>query len=513
MQSNPGTATALVVVLIAMAIAVVHAEVLPNPLLSDGAVLQQGMRVPVWGTAASGEKVTVTIGSETASAVARDGKWMVRLNPLKAGGPFTLKINNLEIKNVLVGEVWICSGQSNMGFPVGEATNGAEAVAACKDPMLRLFHVEKTISRKPLTALPPVDRQGDITYDQWRESAPDAARSFSAVGYFFAQELREVLKVPVGMIEAEWGGVCAQTWASRDALLAHPEFHQMLIDSDKTPMDGDPDPVCRLYNGMIAPLEPYGIRGAIWYQGEANIASPPLLDSAGNERLESEADRGWAYQYRTLFPTVIGSWRDAWGEGNFPFIFVQLAPFVRHHPDARDIPFISAEPGESAWAELREAQLMTSLACPNTAMAVTTDVGDPNTIHPPKKEPVGHRLALAAEALAYGKRIVYRGPVYKSMAVKSNEAVLHFDSVGGGLVAKNGDLKGFTIAGPDHKFVNAQAKIVGNTVVVSSPQVPHPTAARYGWANYPIVNLFNKEGLPASPFRTDDFQMVTGPKK
>jgi sialate O-acetylesterase len=242
-----------------------------------------------------------------------------------------------------------------------------------------------------------------------------------------------------------------------------------------------------LYNGMIAPLIPFAFRGAIWYQGESNA--------------------GRAYQYRTLFPAMIANWRADWKkqnpqQGDFPFLFVQLAPFMA----------IVQEPQESAWAELREAQLLTSLKVPNSAMAVITDVGDEKDIHPKGKEPVGARLALAARALAYGEKIVYSGPLYSGMKAEGNKAVLSFQHVGGGLVAKEGSLKGFTIAGQDRKFVNAEAEIRGEHVVVWSPQVDKPVAVRYGWANYPLGNLWNKDGLPASPFRTDDFPMQTKPR-
>ncbi len=440
------------------------AAVQPNPLFSDGAVLQRGIDVPVWGTASDGEKITVTIRKQTLSTIARDGKWMVKLRPLRAGGPFTMKINDIQIKNVLVGEVWICSGQSNMEFSLNAAANGAEAVGASADPMLRLYHVDHKISKTPLDSAPAT----------WQESSPATSASFSAVGYFFARELRKNLNVPVGMIESSWGGTVAETWASRDGLLSKPDFRQMLVDSDKTPIDGNPNRACLLYDGMIAPLRPYAIRGAIWYQGESNA--------------------GRAREYRTLFPTMIRSWREAWGQGDFPFLFVQLAPFGK----------IVTEPQESGWAELREAQLLTTHTCPNTAMAVITDLGNPDDIHPKQKEPVGQRLALAADAIAYDKRVVYRGPLFDSMTLKSGRAIVSFGCVDGGLVAKDGDLKGFTIAGADGKFYNAQAKIVGKrTVEVTSALAPHPVSVRYGWADCPVVNLCNKMGLPASPFRTD----------
>jgi sialate O-acetylesterase len=243
-----------------------------------------------------------------------------------------------------------------------------------------------------------------------------------------------------------------------------------------------PGAVTALYNGMIAPLQPYAIQGVIWYQGESNA--------------------GRAYQYRALFPLMIQSWRDSWKQGDFPFLFVQLAPFMA----------ISPEPQESTWAELREAQLLTTHKLKNTAMAVITDVGDERDIHPKQKAPVGERLALAAQALAYGKQVEYSGPVYDQMKIEGNKAILSFKHVGGGLVVKGVKLHGFTIAGPDHQFVNAEASIQDDKVVVWSPKVEKPVAVRFGWANYPVVNLWNKAGLPASPFRTDRFATLTSPK-
>jgi sialate O-acetylesterase len=237
-----------------------------------------------------------------------------------------------------------------------------------------------------------------------------------------------------------------------------------------------------LYNAMIAPLVPYAVRGAIWYQGESNA--------------------GQAYEYQILFPAMIQDWRAAWGEGDFPFLFVQLAPFQK----------IQAEPQQSAWAELREAQRMTSLHVPNTGQAVITDVGEENDIHPRKKEPVGERLALLARGLVYKEKIEYSGPTFSQLEIQGSQAIVHFGHTGGGLEAHEGALTGFTLAGEDQKFYNAQATIQGDTVVVTCPQVEKPVAVRYGWANYPVVNLWNQAGLPASPFRTDAFPLLTQPK-
>lgn len=443
-------------------------------MFTDNAVLQRDMPIPVWGTAKDGEKVTVKFSRQTVSTKARDGKWMVRLKSAKAGGPYTMTVsgeNTIELKNILVGEVWICSGQSNMEFGLVSAANGKEVIDASRDPKLRLCSVTRVCTDKP---------QDDVKCS-WAESTPDTTPWFSAVGYFFGRDLRKSLDVPIGLVNSSWGGSFAEAWTSPAILKARPDLNGIPAS-----LSGQaPHIPSGLYNGMLRPLAPYAIRGAIWYQGESNA--------------------GQAYKYRELFPTMIKNWRDDWGEGDFPFFFVQLAPF--------EFEPIGAVPKNSTWAELREAQLLTSQTFPKTGMAVITDVGDATNIHPTRKQPVGERLSLLARATVYGQKIEYSGPVYKSMQVRDDSAILSFDHVGGGLVAQGGPLKGFAISGADGKFVWAHASIVGDRVVVSSPRVSNPVAVRYGWANCPDVNLFNAEGLPATPFRTDDFQMITGPKK
>jgi len=466
----------IIAIALALSATAAGAAVVPAALFSDNAVLQQGIAVPVWGFADNGEKVTVKFQDQTLSTVAKDGKWMVTLAPLKAGGPFKMSIagsNTIELSNILVGEVWVCSGQSNMQFGLQSAANGPEAVAAATNPNIRLFSVPLKTSYTPL----------DSMQSSWALCSPETAKSFTAVGYFFGRDLNKALGVPVGLINSSWGGTFAETWVSPEGFKALPSYAAWIAEANAKKPEGPNNPSV-LYNAMINPLIPYAIKGAIWYQGESNA--------------------GAAFKYRTLFPTMIKSWRDGWGEGDFTFLFVQLAPFTA----------IKTEPEESEWAELREAQLLTTKTSPKAGMAVITDVGDPGNIHPTQKEPVGGRLALAARKIAYGQDIVYSGPIYKGMKVMADSITLYFDNVGGGLVAKDGDLKGFAVSGADKKFVWATATIVGgNKVVVKSPSVPNPVAARYGWANCPVVNLFNAEGLPASPFRTDDFPMLTGPKK
>jgi sialate O-acetylesterase len=637
-----------------------HAAVVPHPLFADHAVLQQGAKVPIWGTADAGEAVTVEIAHQTVSTTAgADGKWLVYLAPLKVGGPFTLTIsgkNRIVLTDILVGEVWVASGQSNMerqlGLRVGQQPiqNWEHECAVANYPRIRHFGVAQ---EKSLTVLATIKGQWDVC-------TPQTVKDFTAVGYFFGRDLYLARHVPVGLIHSSWGGTPAEAWTSAAGLRTLPDFvdtpdqiktliadpeaarrqyearledwfrpHDagsaaaaswsepaldteswktmtlptlwedagepdlngvvwfrktfdlpaslpasssagssaspsvsaangaaelqlgMVDDIDTTWVNGvkvgatvgynlvrkyavpagvlkpgrnvvavrvldtgggggiwgeekprlvfksnpslpaidlagpwryriglnlqdSPPPPTGvtgdvstptiLYNAMIAPLLPYAIRGVIWYQGEANVHREQ--------------------QYRTLFPAMISDWRQAWGQ-DFPFLFVQIAPNRDMTP------------------ELRDAQLWTWQRTPKTAMVVTTDCGDANDIHPTRKQPVGARLALAARALAYGERLEYAGPVFESMKIRGANAALHFTHVGGRLVAKGGPLKGFTLAGADGVFHPAQAAIRGKTVVVTSDAVSEPVAVRYGWANVPECNLFNKAGLPATPFRTD----------
>ena len=631
----------LFLLMLAGGMSVSRAEVAPHPLFVDHAVLQQGMQVPVWGTARPGEVVTVEMaGQKVATAAAEDGKWRVLLASMPAGGPFTLTIagkNKVVLDDILVGEVWVASGQSNMerqlGLRAGQKpiANWQKEVTVANHPGIRHFGVAQTKSLTPLSTVK----------GQWVVCSPETVKDFTAVGYFFARELHLARKVPIGIIHASWGGTPAEAWTSESGLRSLPDFAEvseqltlakadpeaakrhyeaklepwflandlgsakdaswnhpaldtgdwktmtiptlwedaglpalngvvwfrttfelpenianvsaelrlgMVDDVDTTwingvklgttvgynvirnyavpagllkpgrnviavrvldtgggggiwgeeaprlvvkgnpialggpwryrigldlqdgpwpptSVTGDTNTPAILYNGMIAPLRSYAIRGVIWYQGESNVHREQ--------------------QYRALFPALVADWRRAWGQGDFPFLFVQIAP----HRDMTP--------------ELREAQLLAWQDTPNTAMAVTMDCGDADDIHPTRKQPVGARLALAARALAYGEALEYSGPVFESTYVKGGQATVRFTHVDSGLMAKGGPLKGFTVAGPDNVFHGAQAVIRGKEVVVTSPAVPHPTSVRYGWAHVPQGNLFNKAGLPASPFRTD----------
>ena len=449
-SNHPRAATLLLALLIAGGPVTSPAAIRLHGLISDGAVLQQGIDVPIWGTANDGEKVTVVFQGQTVTTVAAGGRWLVKLKPLQPGGPFTLTIigdNTIEVPNLLVGEVWVCSGQSNMAFQLIGVPNAPLVVAAARDPLLRLCTVPTARADVPQTEVSV----------QWQESGP-AANSFSAVAYFFGRDLRQTLRVPVGLIHGSVGATAISWWLNQPAFDKVPALRAPIVAECQTNTSV-------LYNGMISPLQPYAIRGVIWYQGESDTPHP---------------DR-----YQQLLPALITGWRQAWGQGDFPFLFVQAAPNRWWTP------------------ELREAQLCSWQQTSKTAMVVTTDVGDPIEIHPPNKEPVGARLARAARAIAYGEKIEYSGPIYESLTVTGTEAVLSFQHTGTGLVAKEGNLKGFTIAGADHQFTNAIAKIAGTRVLVSSPDVPHPVAVRYGWSKVPDVNLYNREGIPASPFRTD----------
>jgi sialate O-acetylesterase len=611
-------------------------------LFNDHMVFPRDIEAPVWGWCEPGKEVTVSMAGKSAKAVAgADGRWQVKLGPFAAGGPHELMITGPKeekITDVLVGDVWICSGQSNMEWTVNSSSNPQEEISKANHPRIRLFYVPKRISAEP---------QANVVAD-WDVCSPQSVAGFSAVGYYFGRLLHEQTGIPIGLINSNWGGTVAEAWTSAGALKTMDDFKgavedfermaksgqddfeqimaewwkkndpgsvgglgfadpgvdvngwkamnlpgnwegQGLPDFDgivwfrrdfdlpenwtdkdaklhlgpiddrdttwvngskvgemtdwnhdrvyKVPkkllkagrntiavrvldtgggggfhgraeqmklerqggeavalagewrwnmtkpigevaqppsrIDNNPNAITVLSNGMIACLEPFAIKGAIWYQGESNA--------------------GRAEQYRRLLPTMIKDWRQRFGVGDFPFYIVQLANFMDPTTD----------PVQSGWAELREAQLWTAMNVPNCGIAVTTDIGDAKDIHPRNKQDVGKRLALEALAKAYGKQLVHQGPLYKAMKVEGNAVRLEFDHVGGGLEQRGDKLAGFAIAGADGKFVHGEARIDGATVIVTGPGVEQPTAVRYGWANNPPATLFNKDGLPASPFRTD----------
>lgn len=480
------------------------AEVRLPACFSDNLVLQRDMPIRLWGWAEAGEEVTVVLADHRAAAVTgADGKWTATLDPLPAGGPFELTVtgrNALTIKNVLVGEVWICSGQSNMAMGVNGVLNAEAEKAAADYPQLRMF----TVGYNPQVQ-PQAECKGS-----WQVCTPQTVGGWSAVGYFFARDLQQALGVPVGMLNASYNGALAQALTDEATLAAVPELQpllerkaQLLADYargtaelmrpwlaayDEALAAGRPSPppppplpdprdmklATALWNGMLAPLVPYTLRGAIYYQGEHNVWDPA--------------------PYAVLFRELIGGWRRNWGLGDFPFLYVQLPNYMP----------IQAEPTvNSLWANLREAQDQT-LAVPNTGMACTIDIGEPANIHPPNKQEVGHRLALIARKQVYGQDVVAYGPRFAGLQIEGNRARISFTEVDGGLVVRGGGpLKGFALCGEDQKWFWAEAQIEGETVVCSSPQVPQPVAVRYAYADSPICNLYNQAGLPAYQFATD----------
>jgi len=508
--------------------ATARADVKLHGLFTDNMVLQRDASVPVWGWADDGEKVTVEFRGQSVSTTAKDGKWMVHLKKLRAGGPDDLKVsgkNSVTVQGVLVGEVWVASGQSNMEWSMRSSFDPENEIPKVTNSLVRFYTVTKRKADRP---------QSNVT-NAWQIASPNVASGFSAVAWYFARDLQEALGMPVGIIHTSWGGSPCEVWIRDEVLASNAGYKRDILDGYTTALErvpaaraawekekaeaeaagrkftkGRPGPPfwkpSELYNGMIAPLIPFAIRGAIWYQGESNS--------------------GRAHQYRTLMADMISNWRHDWDQGDFTFLQVQLAPFKDYKP----------QPAESDWAELREAQNYVAKVLPKVGVVVITDVGDEKDIHPKKKEPAGARLALAARRIAYGEDIVYSGPAYHKAKFKKGEAILSFRHVGSGLEGRaypprasdaasrsgiiynvdtghlEAPLTGFAICGEDRKFVWAKARIDGDEVIVSSRDVPNPIAVRYGWADFPVVNLWNKDGLPASPFRTDDFPMITAPK-
>jgi sialate O-acetylesterase len=442
--------------LIFSAIPRAQADVTLPKVIGSHMVLQRGRPLPIWGWADPGEKVTVTLDAATAVAKAdKKGNWKVELPAVKADGkPHSMTIqgkNKIDLDDILIGEVWIGSGQSNMEFQVRTTHKAAEAVAAANHPQIRLLHIRKTQSAKPAKDVVIEGRPVATSDSAWRICSPETVPNFSAVLYFFGQRLNKDLAVPVGLINSSWGGSPIEAW---------------IVGGDK---NGG------MYNAMIVPIAPLAMRGAIWYQGEANV--------------------NIGLKYADKMQALIGGWRKVW-ECDFPFYFVQIAPFSGYRDQLPPL-----------W----EAQVA-SLKIPGTGMAVTTDlVENIRDIHPKNKIDVGNRLALWALAKTYGKNLVYSGPLYRSMSVEGSKVRLAFAHVGGGLKSRDGKpLIEFEIAGADGKFVPAEAAIDGDAVVVQSAEVASPTQVRFGWRNVANPNLINKEGLPASPFQTKDWQGGTG---
>jgi sialate O-acetylesterase len=492
------------------------ADVTVPAIFGDHMVLQREQANRVWGWAEPGEKVTVGLGEQKHSATAdADGRWEVTLEKLPAGGPHEMTIegkNSIKIADILVGEVWMCSGQSNMEWHVAASDDGDLEKLVGEHPQIRLITVPHVGTQEPQKNF-----EG-----KWQTCTPEAAQDFSAVGYYFGKQLAETLDVPIGLIDNAWGGSACESWIRRDRLANDEQLAKLekfWTDYEKTydhakkvaeyeerkkkweagdkkdflgwpPEDQltSKNRPANIYNGVLLPTIGYGMRGVIWYQGETN------------------ADR--AFQYRRMFPLMIESWREDWKIGDFPFYWVQLADFKAEAPEPRD----------SDWAELREAQTMTLDKLPNVGQAVIIDIGEANDIHPRDKRTVAQRLARIALARDYVIDIAYQSPRYKLMRTDGNKIVVTFD-VGSNKAAHlktfdSFEPIGFTIAGDDKKFVPAQAKIVGaNEVEVWNDAVTKPVAVRYAWADNPVCNLKNQAGLPATPFRTDDWPGITHAKE
>ena len=519
-----------------------QAEVKLPSFFTDHMVLQRDIPAPVWGTAAPGEKVAVQFAGQSVSVTAgADGRWLAKFAPLKASSaPQALTVrgtNTVTINDVVVGDVWLASGQSNMGSPMFSGS-AALALPEANDPLLRFFNVTKAVAAEPQT-----DVKG-----KWEPSTPETAKNFSAVAYFFAKEIRRTQNVPVAVFNDAWGGTPIRTWISVESLRSDPTVAKTLAEweaalakhnavkgkpelmaayykemkdwetnvqpgmkaakaagkpapANARPEPDVPDPIAPpssskrpstptiSYNAMIAPLVPYALRGFIWYQGEA--------------------DASHGLEYRAHFPALIQGWRAAWKQGDLPFLYVQLPS------NGKDTVPVAVSANTIPW--LREAQAM-ALRLPATGMAVTLEIGDPANVHPDNKVHSAHRLALVAREKVYGEKIVGTSPLYRDYAVEGGAIRVRFANIGGGLVVGQAPwratgveplptdhLVGFYIAGADKQWVEAKARIEGDSVIVSAPSVSAPVAVRYGWASSPGVNLYNKEGLPAGPFRTDDW--------
>ncbi|MCX6850792.1 MAG: sialate O-acetylesterase [Verrucomicrobia bacterium] len=506
-----------------------RAELKLPAIIGDNMVLQQKQANPVWGWDAPGTEVTVTFAGQTKTAKAgADGKWTVKLDAVPANAkPATITIkgsSTKELKNVLVGEVWICSGQSNMGFNLSSVWDADLDIAQAKFPQIRLISVPQVGTQ---------EIQDDFK-GQWEECSPTNAGQFTAVGYHFGRVLHEMLGVPVGLIDNAWGGSACEAWVKRDVLEKDPRFASIIarwkqIESTFTqeafdkqvadhkvkaaawgkaraeavkagevysvpaprapqnPLTGQGRPG-NLYAGVLHPTIGYGIKGVIWYQGESNASR--------------------AKEYGELFPFMIDYWRKEWQQGDFPFYWVQLADFKPYQ----------TEPVESDWAELREAQTRTMSKLPKTGQCVITDLGEANDIHPKNKRDVAERLARWALVNDYGQKLPYRSPEIKDAKFDGGKALLTFDYAPQGLRTIDTDeVKGFMICGEDKKWVWAKASIIGgskkgtNQIEVSADGITKPVAVRYAWADNPVCNVYSAEGLPVTPFRTDDFPMITDP--
>jgi len=480
-----------------------NCEVKLPGFFSSHVVLQREMAIHIWGWAAVGEKVSVSLHGVTRETAGDSlGDWSVYFPPEVAGGPYQLTVtasNSIALDDVMIGDVWFAAGQSNMemplkGWPGAPLKDSAAEIAAAANPQIRLLHIPMKVSDFPLH-----DAEAS-----WQVCSPETVADFSAAAYFFGRDLAAREHVPIGLIDDTWGGTVVEAWMSLDAISADASLMPLFAtrarmmqsqaevqailarehredaaahDAGKEPPyhPWHPGPAswspAAIFNGMIAPLTPYGIKGVIWYQGESNSRT------------------AFAPMYAREFPALIADWRTHWRQGSFPFIYVQISAFT-------------SVPAE-VWAVIREAQRR-ALSVIDTAMVVSIDVGDPTNVHPADKQTIGARLALAARALAYGEKVEYSGPLFRQATVEGDTVRVWFDHAASSLVAKPDVLTGFEVAGEDGNFIPASARIDGKTVVATSAKVPEPKFVRYAWANAPAATLFNSEGLPASPFTSED---------
>jgi sialate O-acetylesterase len=465
--------TPLRILTLALALGALRAPAAPTlaPLFQDHAVLQADKPIPVWGRAEPGEHVKVSFHGLSAGAQAGpDGRWTVVLPPVGAdpvGGLLAAEgRGTASVRDAVVGEVWICSGQSNMEFTLNgggvfRVDNAEREVADAQFPLIRQFKVAHQVSDAPR----------DTVSGSWQPCTPASAAQFCAVGYFFARDIHRRLGVPVGIVTCTWSGSPLESWMSASALAAFPGFTNGHPEPGAPP--GREDfwvPGC-LFNGMVNPLLPYAVRGVLWYQGESNV--------------------GRAALYARQFPALISSWRSHLGQGDIPFLWVQLPGFA---PEGRA--------SGDAWALFREAQSR-ALALPATGEAVSIDIGDPANVHPRNKQEVGRRLALLAKARVYGIAVDDSGPALQSLAAEGASMRVSFAHAAEGLTLSTGNPQSFEVAGADRKFHRAEVTLAGDSVVLRSPAVPAPVAVRYAWRDAPAAELFNGAGLPAAPFRSD----------
>jgi sialate O-acetylesterase len=440
----------------------------PAFAFTTNAILQRDRAIPVWGTAKTDGSLQITLAGTTLQTYAVDGRWALVFEAFPSGGPHTMRIESdsvLTLENILFGDVWIAGGQSNMEWRLNNASTAAEDLPTARNPNIRYMHIPFAMADTP---------QRDSESAGWTLLDEESAKHISAVAYYFASMLQDSLDIPIGIIQSFRGATRVEPWTPMNAIRMDPDFETIKLRNDR-----ETAPPSRLYNAMIHPITPIPAQGVIWYQGEGNAM--------------------YAYQYRRTFPTLIRAWRDAWNDPDLDFYFVQLANFK-----AKQVKPVEA----TSWPELREAQRMT-LSLPRTGMAVALDVGDANDIHPRDKKSVGHRLARQALFKTYGWRIVHSGPEVADVAFTGADVRVRLLPSDSEPMLLDVFPNGFAVAGADRVFHWAQARRDGNEIILHAPEVPNPIAVRYAWADNPILSLFNKEGLPASSFRSDDWPGVT----